>query len=484
MSKIIQTLRAFQPTSPRVPAILAAFALFIFMTLAAPSTSALTYTVTNTADSGAGSLRQAVTDANGTAANDVIVFNIPTTDANCAAATGVCTITLTTGEIIVQSAGGTLSIQGTGANRLTISGNNASRIFYSNGATFTLSGATLTNGNGAGASSSGDGGAIYANGGTTVLRAVYVAANMGGGYSNIGGGAYFSGGSNHQIVNSTFSANGNVVSCGGLINDGGTMSIVGATFTGNAALGVGGGICNIVGTMTMRAATVFNDTGMGVIYTNGTLDIGNSIVTSSINGYSIDHAGGTVTSAGYNLISSNISVNTSFPAGNPNANNDIVGTTAAPINAQLAPLGNYGGTVPTRALCTASGVPNVSCTAASPAIDKGSAVAGVSTDGRGVIRPYDIFTTANASGGSGADIGAFELVPTGAFGWGFNSFGEVGDGTTTNPRTLPTQMAGGFTDIVSVEGGQHHALGLRFERRIARLGQQHLWTTRRRHDDE
>lgn len=40
------------------------------------STEAATYTVINTNDSGAGSLRQAITDANATAAADVIEFNI------------------------------------------------------------------------------------------------------------------------------------------------------------------------------------------------------------------------------------------------------------------------------------------------------------------------------------------------------------------------------------------------------------------------
>src|SRR5947199_6689683 len=40
---------------------------------------AMTFTVTNTNDSGAGSLRQAITDANNTAGADMIDFNIPGT---------------------------------------------------------------------------------------------------------------------------------------------------------------------------------------------------------------------------------------------------------------------------------------------------------------------------------------------------------------------------------------------------------------------
>ena len=51
---------------------------FLVSMLAATSLSAATYTVTNTADSGAGSLRQAIIDANGTpGVADTIAFNIP-----------------------------------------------------------------------------------------------------------------------------------------------------------------------------------------------------------------------------------------------------------------------------------------------------------------------------------------------------------------------------------------------------------------------
>jgi trimeric autotransporter adhesin len=55
-----------------------------------------TYTVINTNDSGAGSLRQAIIDANAVPGPDNIYFNIPTSDANYSASTGVWTITLST----------------------------------------------------------------------------------------------------------------------------------------------------------------------------------------------------------------------------------------------------------------------------------------------------------------------------------------------------------------------------------------------------
>src|SRR5947209_1999009 len=45
--------------------------------LAAASVTAATFTVTNTNDSGAGSLRQAILDANANPGLDTIAFNIP-----------------------------------------------------------------------------------------------------------------------------------------------------------------------------------------------------------------------------------------------------------------------------------------------------------------------------------------------------------------------------------------------------------------------
>jgi hypothetical protein len=73
-----------------------------------------TFTVTNNGDSGPGSLRAMAASA---APGDVINFS-PSRDRQ--------TITLTSGEI--DLAGG-VAIQGPGSGRLTISGNNSSRIF-------------------------------------------------------------------------------------------------------------------------------------------------------------------------------------------------------------------------------------------------------------------------------------------------------------------------------------------------------------------
>jgi hypothetical protein len=93
---------------------------------------AATLTVLNLADSGPGSLRQAIADA---APGDTISFATNVTG----------TITLTSGELRV---GKSLMISGPGSRVLTVSGNNASRVFNltNNSATVGINGLTIANG--------------------------------------------------------------------------------------------------------------------------------------------------------------------------------------------------------------------------------------------------------------------------------------------------------------------------------------------------
>jgi len=76
--------------STRVLVKLLALSLVLFSSAA--SAVPQIFTVTNTADAGAGSLRQAILDANENTGADTIAFNIPGSDSGCNAVTHVCTI--------------------------------------------------------------------------------------------------------------------------------------------------------------------------------------------------------------------------------------------------------------------------------------------------------------------------------------------------------------------------------------------------------
>src|SRR5262249_53575591 len=92
----------------------------------------LTFTVLNNFDSGAGSLRQAILDANANAGPDTIAFAPP-----------VHQITLTGGELAITDS---LNIAGPGANKLTVSGNDASRVLDVESGTVAIAGLTISHG--------------------------------------------------------------------------------------------------------------------------------------------------------------------------------------------------------------------------------------------------------------------------------------------------------------------------------------------------
>ena len=151
-----------------------------------------TFTVSNTNNSGSGSLRQAIDDANNTAGADVIVFD---------GALANQTITVISPFLVITS---DVTINGSGASNLTISGGNASRIFWIQNGTITIQNLTLADGyakggNGAGGGM-GAGGAIFMHegkqGGTGSidLRLVNVTLKNNKAIGGNGGGGGFGGG--------------------------------------------------------------------------------------------------------------------------------------------------------------------------------------------------------------------------------------------------------------------------------------------------
>ena len=159
------------------PAILAGLLLFI---ISAIDAAAATFMVTNTNDTGAGSFRQAVVDANAATTADTIVFD-PTIFSTPQ------TITLTSVLVLSQNSQSIdiLTIVGPGANLLTINGNNVTRHFtIAGGDTISISGMTLTGGNAT------DGGSISTGGITTLANIVFQhnTANSGGCIYSAGNG--------------------------------------------------------------------------------------------------------------------------------------------------------------------------------------------------------------------------------------------------------------------------------------------------------
>src|SRR5207244_573235 len=138
-----------------------------------PKALAASFTVTNTNDSGAGSLRQAILDANASAGADTISFNI--------SASGVQRITLTT---ILPSITDPVTIDGT-----TQPGFSGTPVIVVNGNFRTGNGLTITAGNStvralvlinfAGSSANGHGISLTTNGGN-VITGCYIGVDADG----------------------------------------------------------------------------------------------------------------------------------------------------------------------------------------------------------------------------------------------------------------------------------------------------------------
>ncbi len=386
-------------TLPVKTRILLLFTLLFAAIASVQMVHAATITVISTADSGVGSLRQALADAND---SDTINFSV----------TG--TITLASGELLVNDS---ITVSGPGADVLAVNGNAASRVFHiASGKTVTISGLTVTNGH---ADCLGcQGGGIFNDGATLTANNSTISENSASSY----GGGIFNGGSfgssaTLTISNSTLDGNSATTQGGGIFNDGSgagnaTLTVKNSTLSGNSATD-GGGIFN--GTpfaaggsamVTLNNSTLSGNSarfGSGVsidanVSVSGsvTLTIGGTIFNGASGGnLTIRNGGGIVTSLGYNLSSDDRGLNIAPGTGGLDRITDQVFT-----NPMLGPLQNNGGPTSTHGLLPGS-----------PAIDKGKNFSGSTTDQRGTpfARTYDDPAIANATGGDGTDIGAFEV---------------------------------------------------------------------------
>ena len=423
-------------------------------------------------------LRAAIREANASPACSPLTINFSVTG----------TITLQNRDLFVSHSN--LTIQGPGANLLTISANEDSRVFSLNSsATASINNLTITNGR-----SIDQGGGIY-NQGNLTLSGCALTGNTAVATDNHqgGGGGIYNLFGTLTIINSTISGNavltdgGNSFnfSRGGGIYNRATLKLANSTISGNSVSGSGsgdnsgegGGIYNdSSGVATISNSTISNNTASasggsndmgrgGGIYNNSgnamvrnVIMAGNSVSAATTQG---PDAFGAINTLGNNLLGKDDG-SSGFVQG---SNGDLVGTIADPLNAQLGQLANNGGPTLTHALLTGS-----------PAINAGNNCVLTNTC-LPITLGFNLTTDQRGTGfnrriGSTVDIGAVEyplissaggpytisegdsLTLNGSanssgitYSWDVNGDGTFGDATGQNPTLTWTQlMALGIND--------------------------------------
>ena len=338
------------------------------------------YVVTNTNDSGAGSLRAAMGFAN-VHQNTTVTF--------APSVTG--TITLTSGALpnVTQN----LTLTGPGAGVLAVDGNQASRVFAIMAGRVAISGLTIQNGHPPASNADpfiGEGGGVYngdGNGydnGTVTLTGCTLAGNTAG---SDGGGIFNAG--TLTLNGCTLSGNTEAggFGGGGIRNDG-ALTLTGCTLSGNSVhSGNGGGGIFNDRSLTMTDCTLSRNTsvvpggysgGGGVCNTN-TATLTHCTLAGNIaqHGGAVYNPSGTTTLTddilyGDTAVDSEIFSNTGVGTSVTATRCDVQGGYAGAGNLNAAPL----------FVATA----DLHLQAGSPCIGAGTAVAGVTTDLDG--QPY------------------------------------------------------------------------------------------------
>jgi len=425
---------------------------------------AATFTVTTNADSGIGSLREAMANADNIAGADTVNFD-PSLSGQ--------TITLSSHESLGYAINITSDVTVDASaltGGVTISGGNSQCIFHvSFGRSVSLTALTLVDG------ISGNGGSVNNDGTLTVNQCIFSGnvAGAGGAIGNFGmltvnqctfsgntanvtgntsnggrGGGIYNYKTGILTVNqSTFSgnkANGGGYGYGGGIYSVGAMSLNQNTFSGNTADTLGGAIlsytsedfipqnttltqCTFSGNTAAEGGAIWNGLGGLMKLTHCTLS-GNSAPAGSGSGVASYGDSSSRTEVRNTIIAGNMNSDVDFTTLSTNSfisdGHNLIGSGNATGNfnqmgdlinnsPNLAPLGSYGGPTQTMALSPGSPARNAA-TVLAPAI---------TTDQRG----FPIVGT--------PDIGAYEA---GTLGMNYNAYiwetlPTAGNGTTTDP---------------------------------------------------
>jgi hypothetical protein len=234
------------------------------------------------------------------------------------------------------------------------------------------------------------GGAIQADAGSLIINTATFANNSASGGDGGDGGP-----TNVAICAQSSHGAGGLAHGGAITNtNAATLNINHATISGNNAQAGNTGVNQ--GGATLPPRLVAEGTGGGIRVGPGSVTLENTIIAGNTAANGLGNAAGAptpgpnvdgaVTSNGHNLLG------TATEATGFTGTGDQTGA-----NPLLMPLANNGGPTQTMAL-----------TPGSPAIDGGVAV-GATLDQRGMPRPVDDPGVANAAGGDGTDIGAYEV---------------------------------------------------------------------------
>ncbi len=390
--------------------------LIMLVALTLPAlVEAAPFTVTNTDDSGAGSLRQAVMDAEASAGADEILFD---------GVTGTINLNSDLPELTES-----LTITGPGADVLTIDADGADHVFSIHSPTddqdLVVSGLTLT-----GAVSS----ALKNRGVTEHLDTLTVDSCILTGNSASAGGAINPNGGTTTISNSTIFDN-EAGNGGGIrvrmANQSVQVTISNTTISGNRARTDGGGIEVDIGTVILNNVTLIDnesdsdndmdgDGGGFFMSMDTSLTLKNTIVAGNtdMGGEGPDCSGpGTIDSDGYNFVGDTTGCSLVAETGDQVDKlfdgtfmlTDVIDTT----------LADNGSPTTTHALV--EGSPAID--AGNPASPGSGGVACEATDQRDFNRPAD----GDGDDTADCDIGAFELDAEPRCGDGFLDAGEECD---------------------------------------------------------
>ncbi len=229
----------------------------LLATLVPAVSRAAGFTVTNLNDSGSGSLRQALADAKAAGGDDIIAFH--------AGLTGTITVT---SWLVIDS---NVTIQGPGAELLTISGGNTTRVFLvKDGVTATIDGLTISDGQ---VGSNERGGGIMITSSTLTITNSAFSGNYGG-----WGGAVAASWSTLTITDSTFSGNEGYIGAA-IHSDDSVLRIEKTTVEHNDSSYVAGGVSSMgTGSVTIVASIFTDNTGDGsafggAVYAEGRNDL-------------------------------------------------------------------------------------------------------------------------------------------------------------------------------------------------------------------